>query len=158
MNGHSDKSNPNTRGKVVYPKSGEPSSGVGKDGKPTRNTNPAIYMKTSQYGYELPTDPNWDKNSNELHLGTHNTPLVAGDGGSAAITKSAAKALGVKRGDYVKITWKDGKTQIRKIVDVTSRRIKDKRVDLFYPGNPENPGAQDPDIPDHGTVQKTTPP
>lgn len=154
MNGQSGKSNPNTQGKVVYPKSGEPNGGVDKDGKPTQDTNPGIRMKTTQYGYEQPGDPNWDKNSNELRLGTHNTPLVAGDGGSAAITKSAANALGVKRGDYVKITWPDGKTQIRKIVDVTSNRLKDKRVDIFYPGDPAHPGAQDPNIPDWGTVQK----
>jgi hypothetical protein len=152
MNGQSGRSNPNTQGKVVYPKSGQPNGGVDKDGKPTKDTNPGIRMKTTQYGYELKGQEGWDYNSNVLQIGNHDNPLTAGE--SAAISPSAQKALGVKSGDYVKVTWANGKTQIRKVEDVTSSKLKDPRLDLFNPRTKANPAGFDSSLGDYGTVQK----
>jgi antitoxin component of MazEF toxin-antitoxin module len=156
MNGQSGRSNPNTKGKVVYPKSGQPNGGVDDQGKPTKDTNPGQQIKTTQYGYESKGDPNWDYNSNVLHIGTGNTPLVPGE--SAAITASAAKALDVKKGDQVKITFADGKTQIRRIVDTVSKKIKEERVDLYNPKTPENPAGLDKSLSDYANISKYTPP
>jgi len=152
MNGQSGRSNPNTQGKVVYPKSGEPNGGVDKDGKPTKDTNPGIRMKTTQYGYEKKGQPGYDSNSAAGRGKWHKLE----PGVSAALTDSAAEKLGVQPGDWVKVTYPNGGTQIRRYDDRAPQ--KENRVDLYNPRGYNNiPGGLDKSIPDFGSVTKYTP-
>jgi hypothetical protein len=125
MNGQSNKSNPNTQGTVVYPKSGAPNGGVGPDGKPTQDTNPGMRMRITQYGYADDATP--DSNTEAGRGAFHSLdPDV-----SIALTKSAQKALGAKPGDWIKIEFKSGGTQVRRFDDRAPE--KQARVDLYNP-------------------------
>ncbi len=138
MNGHSDKSSPNTQGKVVYPKSGAPSGSVGANGMPTSNTNPGQQMQITQYGYK--GDPDMDKYTAKGEGAFANLqPDV-----SAALTQSAQKALGAQPGDYLKVTFKDGTSQIRRFDDRAPE--SNERMDLY-----QKEGF-DKSIPDIGSV------
>jgi hypothetical protein len=127
MNGQPNKAAPNTQGTVVYTKGTAPKGGVDKDGKPTADTNPGMRMRVTQYGYS--DDPYMDSNTLK-GLGIQNRRLEPGV--SMALTRSAAKALGVKPGDWVKIEYKGkGGTQIRRYDDRAPQA--DQRVDLYNP-------------------------
>jgi len=139
MNGQSSKTNHNTEGTVVYQKAGAPNGGVDKDGKPTKDTNPGTRMKVTQYGYA--NDPTPDSNT-QKGLGIQNRKLEPGV--SAALTKSAAKELGVKPGDWIKIQYANGGTQIRRYDDRAPQG--EKRIDLYQPG------GFDRSLPDYGTI------
>jgi hypothetical protein len=125
MNGQSSKTNHNTEGTVVYTVAGAPNGGVDKDGKPTKDTNPGTQMRVTQYGYA--DDPYMDSWTKKGFGKWHKLePDV-----SMALTDSAAKALGVKPGDWIKIEYADGGTQIRRYDDRAPQ--KDQRVDLYNP-------------------------
>ncbi len=139
MNGQSSKTNNNTEGTVVYTKGGAPNGGVGADGKPTKDTNPGTKMKVTQYGY---ADDPYSDSYTEKGMGKWHS---LEPGVSAALTDSAAKALGVKHGDWVKIEYKNkGGTQIRRYDDRAPER--DQRVDLY------NPGGFVKSVDDYGTI------
>ncbi len=127
MNGHSDKSSPNTKGTVVYQKAGAPNGKVDSDGRPTDDTNPMHRIRITQYGY--PGDPYSDWYTRH-GLGTNNIKLQPD---SAAINQEGAQLLGAKVGDQVLVQTNKG-TQIRKIVDVISSKIHQPRLDLYMPG------------------------
>jgi hypothetical protein len=110
MNGHADKSSPNTQGTVVYPKAGAPNGGVGPDGKPTQNTNPG--------------DPNWDKNSS-AGIGAWDNKLRPDS--SAALSPSLEKALNVNEGDILVDKTKDG----TRIEMMELQRMIQKRTQMF---------------------------
>lgn len=144
MNGQSSKTNNNTEGTVVYTKGGAPNGAVGKDGKPTADTNPATRMKVTQYGY--PDDPYMDSQTLKGNGAYHKLePDV-----SCALTESAAKALGVKPGAWIKIQYANGGTQIRRYDDRAPE--KDKRVDLY------NKDGFVKGLDDHAMISVTTKP
>jgi hypothetical protein len=140
MNGQSGRSNPNTQGTVVYTKSGEANGGVDKDGKPTNDTDPGKRTRITQYAY--PGDPTPDKDTAAGRGAFHHLE----PGVSVALTDSAAKYLGVKHGDWLKITWADGGTQVRRYDDRAPE--KEARVDLY------NPRGKDDSLADYANVTK----
>ncbi len=146
MNGQSTKTAANTKGQVVYQKGAAPNGKVDKDGKPTAETNPGTYMRVTQYGYD--DDPQGDSNT-RAGLGIQNRRLE--EGVSLALSRGAAKALGVKPGDWVKIEYKNkGGTQIRRNDDRAPQG--DVRADLY------NPKGFVKGVDDWAVVSKTTPP
>ncbi len=152
MNGQSSKCEPNTEGTVVYTKGCGANGGVDKDGKPTKDTDPGQTMKTTQYGYEKKGQPGYDSNSAAGRGKWHKLE----PGVSAALTDSAAEKLGVKPGDWVKVTYPNGGTQIRRYDDRAPQ--KENRVDLYNPRGYNNiKGGFDKSIPDFGSVTKYTP-
>jgi|SRR6516162_7557848 hypothetical protein len=103
-------------------------------------------IKTTQYGYEKKGDKNWDKDTAAGRGKFHSLE----PGVSAALTDSAAKALGVQPGDWIKVTYPNGSVQIRRYDDRAPQ--KENRVDLYQPR------GFDKNIPDFGSVTKTDPP
>jgi hypothetical protein len=91
-------------------------------------------IKLANYGYASDSSP--DYNSNILKIGHANNKLE--DGVSAALTKSLAKRLGLKTGDYFEAQTADGKILRRRYDDTVPTTYKGRRlpetVDLYEVG------------------------
>jgi len=103
-------------------------------------------IKLANYGYDSDTSP--DYNSNVLRIGHANNKLK--DGVSAALTKSLAKRLGLKTGDYFEAVTAEGKVLKRRYDDTVPSVYRGKKlpetVDLYERSGKNNFGGTVVDI------------
>lgn len=88
-----------------------------------------VSAEITHYGYEKFGDADWDKYSAK-GIGAHNNQLVALR--SAAVTPDIERRFGLKFGDELEITTKDGQTRLVTFDDRTSDKLRG-RVDIYDP-------------------------
>jgi hypothetical protein len=95
------------------------------------STGGKMSIKLSNYGYASDSSP--DYNSNVLKIGHANNPLK--DGVSAALTRSLAKRLGIKKGAWFDATTASGEVLRRRYDDTVPTTYRGKSlpetVDLY---------------------------
>jgi hypothetical protein len=95
-------------------------------------------IKLANYGHDSDTSP--DRNSNVLRIGHSNNKLE--DGVSAAVTRSLAKRLKLKKGAWFTAHTSDGKKYRRRYDDTVPPTYKGKKlretVDLYRPKDGSN--------------------
>jgi hypothetical protein len=103
-------------------------------------------IKLSNYGYDSDSSP--DYNSNVLKIGNRGNRLE--DGVSAALTRSLAKRLGIKKGAWFNATTADGKVLRRRYDDTVPTTYRGKplpeTVDLYNVNGSNSFGGKIVDI------------